>query len=72
MWPCGAAGPVPVDNNNMCHICAKRFLDSNFNEAVIDKISIFHEIAPNYAQKIRDFKSMDQLILPFQFYGRDM
>ena len=42
------------DNHSyMCHICAKGFLDSNFNEAVIDKISIFHEIAPNftYSQK---------------------
>ena len=32
----------------MCHICAKGFLDSKFNNAVIDKISIFHEIAPNF------------------------
>ena len=44
------------DNHSyMCHIglCAKGFLDSNFNLAVIDKISIFHEIAPNftYSQK---------------------
>ena len=37
-----------ADNHNyMCHTCAKEFLDSNFSEAVIDKISIFHEIAPN-------------------------
>ena len=37
------------DNHScMCHIYAKGFLDSNFNEAVIDKISIFHEIAPNF------------------------
>ena len=37
------------DNHSyMCHICAKGFLDSNFNEAIIDIISIFHEIAPNY------------------------
>ena len=38
----------------MCHICAKGFLDVNFNLAVIDKISIFHEIALNftYSQKI--------------------
>ena len=37
----------------MCHIGAKGFLDSNFNEAVIDKLSIFQEIAPNftYSQK---------------------
>ena len=31
----------------------KGFLDSNFNKAVIDKISNFHEIVPNftYSQK---------------------
>ena len=29
------------DHNSMCHICAKGFLDSNFNQAVIDKISNF-------------------------------
>ena len=43
-----------ADNHNyMCHPCAKGFLDLNLNEAVIDKISIFHEIAPNfiYSQK---------------------
>ena len=38
--------------NYMCHTCAKGFLDSNFNEAVIGKIPII-EIAPNftYSQK---------------------
>ena len=42
------------NQNHMCHICAKGFLDSNFYEAVIDKISNFHEIAPNftYSQKL--------------------
>ena len=43
-----------VDNHNhICHICAKWFLDSNFNEAVIDKISTFHEMIPHfrYSQK---------------------
>ena len=32
----------------------KGVLDFNFNQAVIDKISIFHEIAPNftYSQKL--------------------
>ena len=40
---CCAAG----NDNYMCHTCAKEFLDSNFNEAVIDKVSIFHEIALN-------------------------
>ena len=47
MWCAG-------DNHSyMCHICAKALLDSNFNQAVIDKRSIFHEIAPNftYSQK---------------------
>ena len=31
----------------------ERFIDLNFNKAVIDKISNFHEIAPNsaYSQK---------------------
>ena len=40
-------------HNYMCHVCAKGFLDLNLNKAVIDKISIFHEIAPNftYSQK---------------------
>ena len=38
-----------LDNhNNMCHTCAKELLNSNFNQAVIDKISIFDEIAPNF------------------------
>ena len=37
------------DNHNyMCHICAKELLDLNFNEAVIDKASIFNEIAQNF------------------------
>ena len=41
-------------NNYMCHVCAKDFLDSNFNQAVIDKISNFHKNTPNFAfsQKI--------------------
>ena len=42
------------DNHSYrCHICAKGFLDSSFNKAVIDKISIFHEIDQNftYSQK---------------------
>ena len=32
----------------MNHVCAEGVLDSNFNEAIIDKISIFHDIAPNF------------------------
>ena len=41
------------NDNNMCYICAKELLNSNFNEAVIYKLSIFNEIDPNftYSQK---------------------
>ena len=47
MW-CAAG-----NHNYMCHICAKRFSDSNFNLAVIDKISVFHKMTSNftYSQK---------------------
>ena len=65
-------------HNYMCHIFAKGCLDSNFNQAVIDKISNFQEIAPRltYSQKSYIFKYdcnfLDQLILPYEFYGRGM
>ena len=37
------------DNHNyMCHTCAKEFLNSTFNKAVIDKISNLQDIAPNF------------------------
>ena len=41
------------NHNNMCHICAKELLDSNFNYAVIYKISFFNKIAQKfiYSQK---------------------
>ena len=41
------------NHNYVSHICAKGFLDSNFNYAVTDKISNFQEIVPNftYSQK---------------------
>ena len=68
-----------ADNHNyMCHTCAKEFLNANFNEAVIDKISKFHEIAPNstYSRKSLFFKYfcnfLDQLLHPYKFHGRDM
>ena len=44
----------------------------------IDKISNFHEIAPNftYSQKSYFLKFicnfLDQLLLPYNFYGRDV
>ena len=48
-WLSGNKMWCVADNHNyMCHICAKRFLDSNFNWTVIDKISNFHKIAPNF------------------------
>ena len=37
-----------VKQNYMRHICANWFLDSNFEQAVIDKIAFFEEIAPNF------------------------
>ena len=38
-----------ADNYNYVHhICVKGFLDSNFNQALIDKILIFLKIAPNF------------------------
>ena len=42
------------DNHNyMYHTCVKEFFNSSFNLAVIDKISNFHDIAPNstFSQK---------------------
>ena len=46
-----------ADNHkNMCHICAKELLDSNFNQSVIYKITNFNEITPNsHIHKNRDF-----------------
>ena len=44
---------VADNHNNMCHLCAKGFLDLNFNQAVIDKISNFHEIAPNFTYLLK-------------------
>ena len=38
-----------ADNHNyVCHIYVKEISNSNFNTEVIDKISNFHEIAPNF------------------------
>ena len=42
MW-CAAG-----NHNYMSHVCAKGFLDLNFNQAVIDKISNLLEIAQNF------------------------
>ena len=68
-----------ADNHNyMCHTCAKEFWDSNFNLAVLDKISNFNEIALNstYSHKSQFLKYicnfLDQLLHPFKFHGRGM
>ena len=58
----------------------KFFLDLNFYEAVIDKISYFHEIAANFTnseKKNRKFfkyhrKRYTNCFYPQKFYGRDM
>ena len=43
----------------MCDLFGKGFLDSDFNEAVIDKISNFHEIAKiSRIHKNCNFKSI--------------
>ena len=67
-----------VNHNCMCHTCAKEFLNSSFKKAVIDKISNFHDIVPNFtfSQKLWFFKYickvLDQLLHPYKFCGRDM
>ena len=67
------------DNHDyMCHTGAKEFLNSSFNWAVIDKISDFHDFAPNFtiSQISKFFKYfcnfLDQLLHPYKFHGRDM
>ena len=66
------------NHNYICHTCAKEFLNSTFNLAVIDKISNFNEIAPNFtfSQKSQFFKYicnfLDQLLHLYKFHGRDM
>ena len=63
---CGAAD----NHNDTCHICAKGFLDSKLNQAVISKISNFHESAPNftYSQKSKflkhNWRLINHLLLP--------
>ena len=46
------------NHNNMCHICAKELLDSNFNQSIIYKITILTKLPPNftYSQKSQFFK----------------
>ena len=64
------------DNHNyMCHMCAKEFFKI---QAVIDKISNFHDIASNFTfSQISEFfkyfcNFLDQLLHPYKFHGRDM
>ena len=57
---------------------AKGFLDSNFNEAVIDKNQISRNCPRFYIlNNIAVFKSIigkkvDHLLLPYKYYGRNM
>ena len=44
------------NHNHMSHIYAKGFLDLNFNQAVTNKVSNFHEIAPKFTHEIVIFK----------------
>ena len=37
------------NHNNTCHVCAKWFLNSNFSQAVIDKISNVYKVAQNFS-----------------------
>ena len=61
-----------ADNHNyMYFIWAKGFLDTNFNQAFIDKLSNFQEIAPNFTYS-HDWNFLDQQLLPYKFYGRDI
>ena len=56
------------NHNYMSHICAKGFLDSNLNYAVINKISNFQEIAPNFTYSQKSYF----LKIIVTFCGRDM
>ena len=40
---------------SVTYVHAQKILDSNLNQAVIDKMSFFHEIAPNFTYKNRNF-----------------
>ena len=69
-----------ADNRNyMCHICATAILDSNFNQAVMEKIK-FQRNCPNLISHVhqnRTFLSiigtfLNQLLLPYEYYGSDM
>ena len=62
-------------HNFMSHICAKGFLDSNFDYAVFDKISLFFKrncSKIHIFTQIEFFKSLiviflDQLLFPITF-----
>ena len=66
------------DNHSyMCHTFSKGFLNSSFNQVVIDKMSNFHDIAPNFTFSQKSFfkyicNFLDQLLHPYKFHGGDM
>ena len=65
------------NHNDMCHICRKELLDSNFGsyEAVIYKISIFNEIAQNFTCSQNSYflnynwDFLDHPLLSYKFHG---
>ena len=50
----------------MCNIYAKEHLDSNFNQAVIYKISNFNEIAQNFTFSKKKKSNLLSIIGTFQ------
>ena len=59
-------------------MCEKEFSDSNFNQEVIGKISIFKKVLQiSHINKSLNFSSiivilLDKLLLPCKFYGSSM
>ena len=69
-----------ADNHNyICQTCAKEFLDSNSTvKKLLTKYHIFTKLPriSHILTKIVIFQvylhSLDQLLLPYKFYGRDL
>ena len=67
-----------IITSKTCHICAKGVLDTNFNKQLLTNYQIFTKLPQiPHIHKKRNFVSfigtfLDQLILPYKFYGRDM
>ena len=55
----------------MSQVYKKIILDSNFNAAVTDKISLCHEIFPIWHTH-KNRKKIDQFLQSYNFYETDM